>query len=495
LSNQEDFKMLPRSKISLKQQIEIVISIIFVGFLCHSESRTAKGLPMFARRYGVPCSTCHTSPPRLNETGYQFRAAGFRMPEELGKNIEIKHKLTDHIGFRLQPRYDARRSCEGSEVETKQKINLFAAEGYLWYGPVSKYFSSSLKITVWPEESNETELTERLEGTIRFNYGRADHFIDLRAGVPHPMEGFGGSESYVICNTKPFIQDLRTANFNQDTFFTPLGFHQTGGTMGYHYKRTTIRGHLLSGLRLKADDDGRLEPFGRKEPFSKALAPSNKGGPDFQLYFNQILHHDGGNVSLYYYKGQSYLPRLDLLNQANAFSASPRAPDTRSTIQLHSADDILPARSVTSRGITPASQVNATDLPTTLENLPFFKNNFHRLAFYAGYPVKRVNLLYGIQHGRDTIGMGGHFSSLGQFAEASIKMVNDISAVGVRYDWLDPARSKDHNEMKGITAYVNVWLHNELRITPEYQHLVFKQQALQPIHRDDAFQLRLYWVR
>lgn len=479
-------------KISLKQRAQIFSSIIFVGLLCHFGSTATRGLPMFARRYGVPCSTCHTSPPRLNETGYQFRAAGFRMPEEIGKSGDKKNKLTDHIGFRLQPRYDARRSAAGSKVETRQELSLFAAEGYLWYGPISKYLSSNLKITFWPEESNETELTERLEGTIRFNYGKAENFIDIRAGVPHPLEGFGGSESYVLSDTKPFIQDLRTANFNQETFFTPLGFHQTGITLGYHYKRATVRGQVLSGLRLKADDEGKLEPFGRKEPFSKALRPSNKGGPDLQLYVNQILHHDGGNLSLYYYRGQSYLPRLDLLNQPEAPSAL--AKEVNSAMQRRFVDQ-LPVKSDISRGLATASLPEFANMQVALENLPFFRNNFHRLAFYAGYPAKKINLLYGIQHGQDKMAAGGHFSSLGQFAEATMKIVNDISAAGLRYDWFDPARNKNHNAMKGITAYVNLWLHSELRITPEYQHLVFQQGILQPDRRDDAFQLRLYWVR
>jgi hypothetical protein len=476
--------MLPEKKMISLPRPRLIFLLLFTGLFCQFGSRSARGIPMFARRYKVPCATCHTSPPRLNETGYQFRAAGFRMPDELGKNRDTGQKITDHIGFRLQPRYDAQRLAEGSTVETTQKLNLFAAEGYLWYGPVSKYFSSNLKITFWPEESHETELTERLEGTIRFNYGKADHFVDIRAGVPHPMEGFGGSESYVICNTKPFIQDLRSANFNQDTFFTPLGFHQTGFTFGYHLKRTTVRAQLMSGLRLKVDDD-QLKPFGRKEPFSKALPPSNRGGPDLQLFFNQTLHHDGGNLSLYYYKGQSYLPRVDLLEPAEL--PPPQAsPAGRPS---------LSAKPILAPGLEPAGLQASAETPGALSSLPFFKNNFHRLAFYAGYPIRKLNLLYGIQHGEDRIGGQGHFSSLGQFAEASYQVVNEISAVGLRYDWFDPARNRARNDMKGLTAYVNIWLHSELRITPEFQHLIFRQGPSQPTQRQEAFQLRLYWVR
>ena len=106
-----------------------------------------------------------------------------------------------------------------------------------------------------------------------------------------------------------------------------------------------------------------------------------------------------------------------------------------------------------------------------------------------------MNFLYGLQRGRDTIGSGGRFSSLGQFGEVMVRVVNDITSVGARYDWFDPARNKAANEITGLTAYLNVWLHSELRVTPEYQYIVLKNGAGQPNLVDNKFQLRLYWVR
>lgn len=485
-----DKRIYKRVRLTAVATAWAVLAVLAAGL----GARKATALPMFARRYGVPCSTCHTSPPRLNETGYRFRAAGFRMPEELGQKLDDRaRKITDYIGFRLQPRYDVTHTSVGAATETEQNVNLFAAEGYLWYGPISRYLSANLKVTVWPEESNETELTERVEGTLRFDYGKADNFIDLRAGVPHPHEGFGGSESYVASDTRPFIEELKTANFNQDTFFTPLGFHQTGVSVGYYHKRTTIRAQLLSGLRVR-EKDGTVEPFGRKEPFTHALPASNKGGPDLQLFFNQILHTEGGNLSLFYYNGRSYLPRLDLLPAGAALDVTPRtdagwiASRSFSDLRLRSPSDPL-SRSLAAAPVQPSAT------PGDIANLPFFKNTFHRLAFYAGYPIKRVRLLYGIQGGRDQIGAGGHFTSFGHFAEAMVKAINDISAVGVRYDWFDPARNLDHNEMNGITAYLNLWLHSELRVTPEFQHVVLREGAGHPSRTEDHFELRLYWVR
>ncbi len=63
-------------------------------------------MPMFARKYGVCCGTCHTTIPRLNLTGYKFPAAGFRMPEEIGQCITKKFDLGNYCSGRLQSRCD-----------------------------------------------------------------------------------------------------------------------------------------------------------------------------------------------------------------------------------------------------------------------------------------------------------------------------------------------------------------------------------------------------
>src|SRR5215468_3189446 len=95
------------------------LSLLISGaFLC-GRGKTVFAMPLFARRLGVPCSTCHTSPPRLNETGYQFRAAGYRMPAEIGKGGENKPiKFFDYTGIRLQARYDATRARTGPDART-----------------------------------------------------------------------------------------------------------------------------------------------------------------------------------------------------------------------------------------------------------------------------------------------------------------------------------------------------------------------------------------
>ena len=47
---------------------------------------SAKGLPLFARKNALPCTTCHFAFPRLNAFGMAFRQNGYRMPGQVGES-------------------------------------------------------------------------------------------------------------------------------------------------------------------------------------------------------------------------------------------------------------------------------------------------------------------------------------------------------------------------------------------------------------------------
>jgi hypothetical protein len=419
------------------------LSLMVTGAAAAARSRTAFAMPMFARKLGVPCSTCHTSPPRLNETGYQFRAAGYRMPAEIGKSGENKpFNFFDYNGVRFQARYDATRARTGPDAPHNNNFNLFAAELYAFTGAWGKRLSSNIKATIYPEKSYDTEDHVRVEGNIKATFGGEKRFVEVRAGVPHPMEGFGASDA-TITNTRPYLQE-NAANFNQTTFFTPWNFHQAGVTLGYYQGRTAIRALMLAGVRLH-DNDHELEPFGRKEPFTASSPLSKHSGVDFQLLVNRILHHNGGAATLYYYHGNMNIP---IINPDGTFQ---------------------PDRS--------------------------FRNDFERIAFYASYPVaKRLTLLGGVQRGRDDIATGGRFSSLGAYTEAAVPIINDLTHAGVRVDWFDPARNKRGNELRGFTTYLNLWVRSQFRFVAEYQRK-WRRQGLAPDKKDNSFQLRLIFIK
>src|SRR5579863_1256008 len=64
----------------------LILAVAVVASL--SALAPADAMPMFARKYKLPCTACHDALayPRLNSVGYKFRRAGFRMPENIGKD-------------------------------------------------------------------------------------------------------------------------------------------------------------------------------------------------------------------------------------------------------------------------------------------------------------------------------------------------------------------------------------------------------------------------
>lgn len=103
----------------MKRLRGIVLSGVAAVLFTLARPGAVPAMPMFARKYGVSCSACHTTPPRLNQTGYRFRAAGFRMSEEIGKADETPFDILDYVSARVEVRAEAGRSRVGAQADTR----------------------------------------------------------------------------------------------------------------------------------------------------------------------------------------------------------------------------------------------------------------------------------------------------------------------------------------------------------------------------------------
>ncbi|HLK55265.1 MAG TPA: hypothetical protein VKU00_01795 [Chthonomonadaceae bacterium] len=65
----------------LVQRLFITAMVMYA--LC-TLGRPVSALPVYARQFGVPCSTCHTVPPRLNKMGLAFQANYYNWPGPKG---------------------------------------------------------------------------------------------------------------------------------------------------------------------------------------------------------------------------------------------------------------------------------------------------------------------------------------------------------------------------------------------------------------------------
>jgi hypothetical protein len=387
-------------------------------------------MPNFARKLGVGCSMCHTTLPRLNQFGYQFRAAGFRIPDTIGKAEEAKFDLGDYFAGRIQARYDASHTKTGTASSTTNQLKFHELTLYPITGSWGKYASSLVELSIAPEDFGEVE-----NAYLRLNFGQENAYFQARVGIFHPFEGFGGSDRPISIN-RPLFQ-MTPANFNQSTFFTPWGFDQAGAEVGYDYGRFSVRATLFNGLFLK-EEEGAFKAFAAQggELTKPAGFPAHNT-PDVQLFANYILHQEGGGLSAYYYHGNLGLP---------------------------------------------------------VDESGFFRHNFDRVAVYASYPVARqLHLLGGFLHGRDDLAKGkGTFNSRGAFAEADFPF-HEYATAGFRYDWFDPATGKDRNEVWAITPFINIPLQNGLQFISEYRHRETRR-GQNPGRKDNAFQIRLIFI-
>jgi hypothetical protein len=394
----------------------------------------ASAMPMFARKYKLECNVCHTLIPRLNETGFQFRAAGFRMPEEIGKADKDAFNVGDYDSVRLQLRYDLSRTDNAGVRTTKNQLTFHEITLYPLTGAFLQNYSSLFEVSQLSSGNPEVE-----NAYLRGNWKLASGHASVRFGIFHPFEGYGASDR-PIAISRPLIQTT-SGNFNQKTFFTPWGFDEAGLELGYNVNRSSIRATIFNGLSYSTEEGAATPATGLSGNKSKVAGRPAYNTKDLQFLFNQIFTDNGGAVTLYYYTGANDLP------------------------------------------------VGSTGR--------FFKNNFQRYAAYASYPIGPAMLLGGYQEGKDdtytaSSGYGSRSKSKGYFAEADV-IPNSTFGGAFRYDRFDPSTRVDNNNISAYTVAFNVAKNNGLQAIAEYKYTKTEQIA-KADKKDSAFQIRFIWI-
>ena len=65
-----------------------IVTCVFVFFGLGLFSPVVSALPLFARKTGLSCSTCHEVWPRLNDFGQNFRDRGYRLKRDRDVPVE-----------------------------------------------------------------------------------------------------------------------------------------------------------------------------------------------------------------------------------------------------------------------------------------------------------------------------------------------------------------------------------------------------------------------
>jgi hypothetical protein len=487
----------------LIRDFTIIISLLLIG-----AAVPASAMPLFARKYGVPCSTCHTTIPRLNETGYKFRAAGFRLLEEIGKSEDKKFELGDYFSARLQARYDTQITNQPNSAPVANVINNVAGPRtstnaltfqeftlYPLTGSWGEYFGSLAELSVSPEDVFEIE-----NAYVRFVMGNEKTFFTARVGVFHPWEGFGASDR-PFSNARPFFQTVPISGGGRAIPYTfqPWGLDEAGLEIGEDIHKLSLRAAVLNGTLIRWEEDSssflgfpaQTGPWkGANQAVSALNKPYNSPGhsiPDFSANATYILHPDGGGISLIYYHGNVATPTQCL--------------DGTPIGKTNSGGVVCGATGASASA--PFGSIGNTDFD--FSSATAFRNNFDRVGAYASYPIgKRFLPQAGYQFGRDTVPVSlttfptnpalKQFDSKGAFVDGSYA-ISDYVTAGARYDWYKPKyASALFNTQWAITPYVNIPLQNGFQIIAEYQHRDFQLNATN--HRqNDTFQARVIFIK
>jgi hypothetical protein len=457
----------------------------------------ARTMPLFARRYNVACNFCHTTVPRLNGTGYKFRAAGFRMPEDIGKESKQKFELGNFFSARIQSRFDVQKTNQPNgaavanlvsgapgERTTTAAPSFMEVTLYPLTGSWGKYFGSLSELSNSPEDVWEVE-----NAYVRIVAGKENAFFTSRIGVFHPWEGMGASDR-PTSNVRPLFQTSVQSSGGRAVpyIYQPWGLDEVGAEVGAEFEKLSLRAALLGGTLMRWEEEANAfiafpSQTGPWKGANQALSALGKpydyvshNTPDFSANVTYQLHENGGAVSLLYYHGNI---------------ATPTACGDGTAIGKTNSDGEVCGVTASSAS-APFGEAGMTDFDFT--HASAFRNDFNRLGLYASYPIGK-NFLpsVGYSYGKDDNADGTTFNSSGAFVEG-VYSINKYATVGARYDMFHPKTSVN-NKQWAFTPFINIPLQNGLQFIAEYQRRDF-ELAPGTYHRhNDTFQVRMIFIQ
>lgn len=144
---------------------------------------TAHAVPVFARAYKTPCTTCHVQFPKLNAFGMAFKQRGYRMPGQKGSFVWKKDNLPLAALAQLTyERLDAGAATTGTV--DRRGLDFFSAGSV---GPRISYFLdygfTQTRFTTDGGDSGEVTTTVPGGTFLIFDDLVSDSRLNLRAGV------------------------------------------------------------------------------------------------------------------------------------------------------------------------------------------------------------------------------------------------------------------------------------------------------------------------
>ena len=209
----------------------LIASFLLIANPSASASPIPKGhvhaIPAFARKYGMPCSSCHEAWPKLSPFGQQFKDNGYQMGNERDAPI-YQHPAYWPVTFRITPQWHRESTnrvgvdgaTPGSTVEAE--VNT---QGFDWSGldfHTAGTLAKNISFYVLPSSDNT--------GTFDFEavWGRLDNL----AGSSWLNLKFGKFELDNLHSEKRIVTLSSVGGSYQNYHFQPLVSPGSAATPG-----------------------------------------------------------------------------------------------------------------------------------------------------------------------------------------------------------------------------------------------------------------------
>ncbi len=238
--------------------------------------REAHAIPAWARKYNMNCSGCHSpAVPRLNAKGFAFKWAGYRMPEEIGENQEVK-QISDYLAARVNLLYNyAKTQTQSADVNSFAlgEATIFAG------GSFGKNYGGFVE---YAHSAEGVEIVTNLYGV----WGKEKEYGGVRVGQFHWLfEGgvAGFDRATGINGPTPLENPLTTAN--------PFSFgaHQVGGEVFYVKDKNRLSVDVFNGVNAAGMGDGAGSPDHKDfAAIDQFIYDANGSGIFAMAYFGSI---------------------------------------------------------------------------------------------------------------------------------------------------------------------------------------------------------------
>jgi hypothetical protein len=405
-------------------------------------------LPNFARKYGYECSMCHTTISRLNRFGYEFRAAGWRIPSEIGEYQKATWEGTVSATLRVSYAYTGSSTYSDYTpvapntipIETKAHSSQLTGASATFFpllASFGKHYYAMVQIGL--TNGNTVSVSQAHVG---FVWGHEENFFNLKVGLFGSKEGYGASEAYVnpLAGSSSADNSGAMNSLGVATSRTKATLGGASGTgegigFGWHHGNTSLEAMVFNGRSMNAAGTTLVTASGGAN--TKVNGQWTQNSKDFALFFNQIIKKDGTGVSASYYKGKITLPK-------NMVAA-------------------------------PATQTKANS----------FVDDYYRAGIYGSWLfVPKFGMQAGYLFGEDnsynpvTLNTGDRFKNDGWFVTAYFP-VHEKLTFGVSYEQFDPSNKVAHNDVTKYTLFVTAPMQDGLSFSANYSHTTSERYLCQ----------------